>query len=256
MKLSREGAMELIGHEAIVLTRYLDSVGVWTLGVGHTKMAGPPNPETYLGTLTVKEAFDLFMLDVQKYVEAVNAAVKVKVTQEQFDALVSFHFNTGAIGRASLVKKLNAGDLEGAAAGFMAWSKPPEIIGRRTKERDLFSTGRYSNRGMADIYPATSEGKILWGKPKRVDLRSLVGGAVIPPPPDIPKPIPKPGPTPKPGNIGGAIGSAVVLGGGVIIANETSKKGADTGQIAMVVGLSLVIALAVFLIVRQLFKRN
>lgn len=40
MKLSKQGAMELIGHEAIVQTRYRDTKNIWTIGVGHTKAAG------------------------------------------------------------------------------------------------------------------------------------------------------------------------------------------------------------------------
>ncbi len=196
MNLSREGAMELIGHEGIVLTRYLDSVGVWTIGVGHTRAAGGVDPETFLGSLTAAEAFSLFEKDVRKYVAAVNAVLKRPVTQTQFDALVSFHFNTGAIGRASLVAKLNAGDMEGAATGFLAWNKPAEVMGRRTKEHALFKTGRYSNAGMANIFPATSSGHVVWNKPQRVDLRKALGAASpIPPPPDIPKPINIPAPT-------------------------------------------------------------
>lgn len=170
MNLSREGAMELIGHEAIVLTRYRDSVGIWTIGVGHTKAAGEPDPKTFTGELTLKQVFDLFEKDVAHYVADVNAAVKHAVTQTQFDALVSFHYNTGAIRKASLTQRLNAGDMTGAAQGFMAWVKPKEIIGRRTKEHDLFVTGRYANHGMATIRPTTSDGKIIWNKGTRTSL--------------------------------------------------------------------------------------
>jgi lysozyme len=191
MKLSREGAMELIGHEGIVLTRYLDSVGVWTLGLGHTRHAGPPDPETFLGTLTLKESFDLFERDVKRYVDDVNRAVKVKVTQGQFDAMVSFHFNTGAIGRASFVRALNAGDVSKAAQGIMAWVKPVEVTSRRQKEQRLFLTGKYSNGGMANIYPASASGRVNFGKPTRVDLRKALALPIPqPPPPDIPKPKP------------------------------------------------------------------
>ena len=55
----------------------------------------------------------------------------------------SFHYNTGAIGKASFVKKLNAGDGSGAAAGMMAWSKPASIIDRRKAEQKLFAKGIY-----------------------------------------------------------------------------------------------------------------
>jgi lysozyme len=97
MKLSDAGFKELIGHEAIVETRYLDAAGVWTIGIGHTKAAGPPNPKTYTGTMSLKDVVALYAKDVQSYVDAVNAAVTGAVTQTEFDALVSFHFNTGGI---------------------------------------------------------------------------------------------------------------------------------------------------------------
>ena len=87
MKVSKEGLMELIGHEAIVLTRYKDSVGVWTLGIGHTKAAGPPNPATFDGEMTVKQAVELFAKDIAAYARDVNSALKVTVSQTEFDAL-------------------------------------------------------------------------------------------------------------------------------------------------------------------------
>lgn len=177
MNLSREGAMELIGHEAIVLTRYRDSVGIWTIGVGHTKAAGDPDPAKFTGELTLKQVFDLFEHDVARYVADVNAALRVKVSQTQFDALVSFHYNTGAIRKASLTQRLNAGDVAGAAQGFMAWVKPKEITARRAKERDLFASGKYANRGMAAILPATPEGRVLWNKRKTINLAEALTAA-------------------------------------------------------------------------------
>ena len=170
MKLSDAGAKELIGHEAIVQTRYLDSVGVWTIGVGHTKAAGPPDPKTYTGTMPLDEVLELFAKDVRAYVKDVNAALKVKVTQAEFDALVSFHYNTGAIARAALTKSINAGDKKSAAAQFLSWKKPASIMPRRRKEQKLFAEGVYSNGGKATLYPATAAGKIQWSKGKRVSV--------------------------------------------------------------------------------------
>lgn len=170
MKVSKEGLMELIGHEAIVLTRYKDSVGVWTLGIGHTKAAGPPNPATFDGEMTVKQAVELFAKDIAAYARDVNSALKVTVSQTEFDALVSFHFNTGAIKRASLTKSLNGGDRKKAAEQFMNWKKPPEIMKRRKKEQKLFAKGEYSEDGMALLIPADKNGKVLFSKSKRVRL--------------------------------------------------------------------------------------
>ena len=56
MKTSLAGAMEIIAHEAIVLTRYRDSKGIWTIGVGHTSSAGAPDPAAFKGRMTVAEA--------------------------------------------------------------------------------------------------------------------------------------------------------------------------------------------------------
>jgi len=170
VKLSKQGAMELIGHEAIVQTKYRDSKNVWTIGVGHTKAAGEPDPATYTEVMPLKEVFKLFQKDVQKYADEVNAALKVPVSQSEFDALVSFHFNTGGINRASLVKSINAGDKKTAAKQFLSWKKPPEIMGRRKKEQKLFAEGTYSNGGKATVYPADAKGKVMWSKGKRIYL--------------------------------------------------------------------------------------
>jgi lysozyme len=124
----------------------------------------------------------------------VNNAVKVDLKQHEFDALVSFHFNTGAIARASLVKKLNAGDRMGAAEGMLEWKKPAEIIERRRKEMKLFRDGKYSNDGKCSIYPADRNGHVQWGSGRRVLVASLIAHAPAP----APKPEPAPAATPAP----------------------------------------------------------
>jgi len=110
--------------------------GVWTIGVGHTKPAGDPDPKTYDKVMPLKEVFKLFQADVHKYADAVNAALKVRVSQTVFDALVSFHFNTGGLDKASLMKFINAGDKKTAAKQFLNWKKPPDVMGRRRQEQN------------------------------------------------------------------------------------------------------------------------
>lgn len=173
MRTSIEGLIALVAHEGIVLSRYKDSVGVWTIGVGHTKAAGGLNPETFTGTLTVADVMEMLRTDIAKYEAGVNRAVTVPLAQHEFDALVSFHYNTGAIGRASFVKALNAGDRAGAARGMMDWNKPAAIIPRRTAERDLFLRGVYAGP-YATVYPATPAGVVQWSKGKRVNVRDLL----------------------------------------------------------------------------------
>jgi len=173
MKTSTEGLIAIISHEGIVLSRYKDSKGIFTIGVGHTKAAGGIDPEKYTGTLRMSEALDLLQTDIVKYENAVNKAVKVPIAQHEFDALVSFHYNTGAIATATLTKTLNAGNHKLAGEQFMNWVKPPEIRNRRQAESTLFLTGKYPEP-IATAYPADSAGKVQWGKGTRVNVRDLL----------------------------------------------------------------------------------
>jgi len=174
-RMSLEGLAALVCHEGIVQMPYRDSVGVWTFGIGHTAAAGPPYPESMpRGTeKSLDYVMEVFARDIARYEADVAAAVKVDVKQHEFDALVSFHYNTGAIARATLTKELNAGQRGRAAAAFMNWVKPPEITARRRSERDLFMTGRYPP-AIANVYPADMSGNVQWGKARRVAVRPLL----------------------------------------------------------------------------------
>ena len=179
MRTSPRGVAEIAAHEGIVLSPYRDSVGVLTIGVGHTKGAGSPDPASF--PMGVEQPLDrilsVFRADIAKFEDGVNRAVKVPLKQHEFDALVSFHFNTGGIGKAALVRSLNAGDRPGAIAGFDNWHKPPEIIGRRNKEKALFASGAYSSSGKATVYPADARGKVQWSKGRQVDVLAVMGGS-------------------------------------------------------------------------------
>jgi lysozyme len=69
----------------------------------------------------IREALRLFRADLARYEAEVIRAVTVPLAPHEFDALVSFHYNTGAIARAALTRVLNAGDRAGAGAAFMNW---------------------------------------------------------------------------------------------------------------------------------------
>lgn len=153
MKVSDKGLLEICEHEGIVPTVYFDSVGVKTFGVGHTAAAGDPDPNLMPTYMPAGDALDeaifkairLFGTDVEKYAARVRRAITVPLKQHQFDALVSFDFNTGGIFKAQLTKQINSGDFSGK--GFMGWLKPPEIRGRREAEMRLFLTGDYDANG-------------------------------------------------------------------------------------------------------------
>jgi len=174
MKTSDAGIFALALHEGIVPAPYYDSVHVRTYGIGHTAAAGAPDPASLPTGMpadldaALRDVFATLRRDLPKYEAGVNRAVKVPITQAQFDALVSFHYNTGAIGKASLVKRLNAGDLAGAAAGFMAWKRPPEIIARRKAEQALFANGTYPT-GQVTVWQVSKAGKVIWKPARRLN---------------------------------------------------------------------------------------
>lgn len=134
MKISDAGLHLLIEREAKRNNAYLDSVGVPTIGVGHT------GPEVHLGlTWTDDQVMAALRRDLDRFECAINESVHVEIDQYQFDALVSFAFNVGegAFRSSTLVKKINAGDPD-AAAQFDRWHIPPEITSRRNGEREQF----------------------------------------------------------------------------------------------------------------------
>jgi len=198
MRTSDAGRMEIIAHEGIVRTTYYDSVGILTWGVGHTAAAGEPLPSgQWSRVASVREVFDVFAKDLDRYERQVRLAFTVPLEQHQFDAAVSFHFNTGAISKATWVKKFNAGDIAGAKKSFMDWRKPPEIIPRRKKEFDLFFSGTYSGGGKATVYPANAAGTVQWGQGKTIDLAAALNPADLPVTPPQPSPAPTTAPAPS-----------------------------------------------------------
>lgn len=207
MQISNRGLIEIASHEGVCLRPYRDSVGVLTIGVGHTAAAGPPDPALFPTSddQAIGAMFSIFRNDLAKVEEEVNALVRVPLKQHQFDALCSFHFNTGGLGRAALRVALNNRDYDGAANGFMGWTKPPEIIGRRRKEQALFRDGLYSSGGKVNVFPVNARQQPVYSQGKMVDAASILGRdqAAVLPEPDIPPPriVPKKyeetGPPPK-----------------------------------------------------------
>lgn len=139
MDISAKGRMLLEHREGCRLKAYQDSVGVWTIGYGHTSNGTPPVVHPGL-TITQGQADSIFAADLAKFVKAVNDELQVTVPQNAFDALVSVEYNIGmrALAKSTIIKKLNAGDAVGAGNAFLAWEHPPELKGRREGERAQF----------------------------------------------------------------------------------------------------------------------
>ncbi len=141
MDLSPIGEAALIAREGRRLEAYKDSVGIWTIGVGHTAAAGAPTPRAGL-RITSAECDAIFKRDVQKFVKTVRDAVPADLPQHAFDALVSLCFNIGpaAFLRSTVLRKLREGNRPAAAEAILMWNRPAVIIPRRQAEYDQFRT--------------------------------------------------------------------------------------------------------------------
>lgn len=139
MRISEKGINLIKRFEGLRLGAYLDSVAVPTIGYGHTR-------GVKLGqTITQEQAEDFLEEDIHEFELAIQRLVHVNLTQNQFDALVSFTFNLGigSLKQSTLLKKLNAGDITGAANEFNRWTyaggkKLTGLVKRRSAERLMF----------------------------------------------------------------------------------------------------------------------
>lgn len=179
MKISDKGIIALALHEGIVPAPYKDTKGVLTYGIGHTAKAGGINPnDLEVGMpLDVPKAlqtvFAQFKADLKRYENDCNEAIKVPVSQHEFDAAVSFHYNTGAIRGATWVKTLNRGDYIKAGTQIMNWCKPAEVKPRREAERTLFRTGKYP-KGDIPVWKVDGY-KVVWEAERYVTPEELLG---------------------------------------------------------------------------------
>ena len=177
-KITVKVAQEIISHEAIVREAYKDSVGVWTWGIGITNSSGHRVYPRYIDNpQTLKRCIEVFeWLLRKKYLPGVNEAFQgFTLTEEQVAAALSFHYNTGGIRRATWVKQWKKGETEEAYQSFMNWKKPPEIIPRRRKERELFFNGVWSNDGTATEYNVRKPSYAPdWASAKTVDISLIL----------------------------------------------------------------------------------
>ena len=137
--LAEPGLALLKSFEQCRLSAYRDSAGIATIGWGHT------DGVKMTDTCSQDQADRWLVGDVQAAVNACDANAPKNLTQNQFDALVVFTFNVGvgAEAHSTLLAKLNAGDMAGAADEFLKWNHAGGVVvdgltRRRQAERALF----------------------------------------------------------------------------------------------------------------------
>lgn len=139
MNTSAEGIALIKKFEGCELKAYQCSAGVWTIGYGHTKDVEEGD------TISKDQAEEMLVEELHEYENYVNEYVNVALSQNQFDALVSWVYNLGPanLQSSTLLKVLNSGDYSGVPAQIERWNKAggkvlEGLIRRREAESALF----------------------------------------------------------------------------------------------------------------------
>ncbi len=155
MQTSNNGKLKITEWEGFKSKVYKDAAGLPTIGVGHLltrseltsgKIIIKGETVRYAAGLTKDQVEDLLGQDLQGKEEAVNDGVKVKLNQNQFDALVSFCFNVGsaAFKDSTLLRLLNQGDYGSVPAQLRRWvhcggEVVDGLVNRRKHEIELWN---------------------------------------------------------------------------------------------------------------------
>lgn len=163
MKVSKEGIKSIKHHEGVRNKPYLDSVLLFTTGVGHLiapkehlkmtldeRKAAKANgtlicPIEWDRKLSDDEVDAILQADLQRFERGVLRYCPSGITQGRFDALVSFSFNVGlgTLQRSTLRQKHNRGDYDGAADEFLKYCLAggkvlKGLLNRRKDERAIY----------------------------------------------------------------------------------------------------------------------
>jgi lysozyme len=140
-EMSENGLKFLMNNEGVILHPYRDSVGIWTIGVGCTYWEDGSKVKEGDAPITLERAMELFKSILKHYELAVYTNTRDDINQNQFDSLVSLTYNIGINGfkNSTLLKQINLiGSEDSIREAFLMWKKPPEILGRRKREVELY----------------------------------------------------------------------------------------------------------------------
>lgn len=186
MAITEQGLAVIRSFEGLSLKAYKDEVGVWTIGYGQTnddaKVLGFTIKDGV--TITKAQAEALLRSSIARlYEPAVNKAMgdagttQASVLAARLDAGYSFHYNTGAIARATWVQKLKEGDMAGVHDSLVSWNHAggkvlAGLTRRREREWAMIRAGDYGPEGKIDAPITDEKGKPLPTVPAPVPVPS------------------------------------------------------------------------------------
>lgn len=156
MRVSDKAIKMIKHHEGVRQRPYRCPAKLWTIGIGHVLYPrqgalkvddrdSVPLEERDNRTFSMEEVDGILRDDLNRFERGVERYCPVKLTQGQFDALVSFSFNVGlgTLQRSTLRQKVLRGDMEGAAEEFLKYTIGggkvlKGLVNRRNDERALF----------------------------------------------------------------------------------------------------------------------
>jgi lysozyme len=147
LKVNDRGLALIRKFEGLRTRAYRDAAGIWTIGYGHTSMAGPPRVGR--GTrISRADAAAILARDVASFAQGVAVLLKVPLSDAQFSALVSFAYNVGLdnFRKSSVLRAVNSGDFAAVPRRLSLWVKArgkvlPGLVNRRAAEAALFIEG-------------------------------------------------------------------------------------------------------------------
>ena len=153
LTLSSAGALGIIAHEGLKLASYRDPIGIVTVCAGHTATAK-------LGQVkTTEQCAELLKSDVKYAEAAVKRLVTVKLTQKQFDSLVSFTFNVGE-GNLSSSTLLKYSQIEYIQSEGLFPTQENDVL-RQMQLETFFSTRELSVTSIPDSHPPNTQTAIF-----------------------------------------------------------------------------------------------
>jgi lysozyme len=176
MRMTKAGLDLIKQWEGFRAKAYRCPAGVWTIGFGHTSMAGKPDVKQGM-VISKAEGERILLNDLKVYEAGVRSVIKVNLTPNQYSAAVSLCYNigVGAFRRSSVARFCNRGQWKNAADAFALWNKAggrvlPGLVRRRAAEAALFAK---SGNARDEIRPVVDEPK---GKPMALSTTNMAAG--------------------------------------------------------------------------------